>query len=70
MDERYLDPDIHLWLECPDDRCFVCGKEFPADLEIEEGMIEYEGFCSELCKTRELCNQQRKGTYKLPGGAA
>ena len=64
-DERHLDPDIHLCPECPDDRCAMCGKEFPADLEIEEGMPQWDGYCSVLCRTRQAFKQQREGTYKI-----
>jgi hypothetical protein len=49
MNESHLDPDLHLWPECPDDRCSRCGKEFPADAEIDEESPMYEGFCSEEC---------------------
>ena len=65
--DDYLDPDRHLWPECPDDRCYLCGEKFPADLEIEEDTPQWEGFCSKLCRTRFAFNQQRQGTYKIAG---
>ena len=49
INDSYLDPDIHLWPECPDDRCYHCGYVFPADWEIEEDTPQWEGFCCQAC---------------------
>lgn len=52
MDERHLDPDIHLWPECPEDVCLVCGNKFAADVEIEEDTPMFMGYCSTECEQK------------------
>ena len=43
-----------------DTSCYHCGKKFPADLEIEKGTVEWEGFCSVECLAKDdLANQAR-----------
>jgi hypothetical protein len=44
-------PDSPYDFDPPDDVCYQCGHKFTADLEIEEGMPQWEGFCSHLCQT-------------------